>query len=288
MTQLKSVLITGASTGIGRACALWMDRMGWEVFAGVRREADGAALREAGTERLQPILLDVTDGEQVAQAGEWITRTVGQRGLHGLVNNAGVAVGGLMEFTRPADLRWQLEINVVAQLAVTQEMLPLLRQARGCIVNMSSIAGKSATPGLGAYAASKHGLEAISDALRLELHPWRIRVVLVEPGEIATPIWAKSLAAVQEMMEAYPPEAHRLYGPLIEKAIGSTQRRAAQNAGLPPEAVAEVVGHALMTARPKARYVVGQDARLRLWIERLPDRLRDRIIRSRMPRYGED
>jgi NAD(P)-dependent dehydrogenase (short-subunit alcohol dehydrogenase family) len=282
VSDLRSVLITGASTGIGKACALWMDHLGWRVFAGVRKNEDAEQLRQEGSDRLQPLFVDVTDASSIATAAQQIQTVAGELGLHGLVNNAGVAVGGILEFLPVDHLRRQLEINVVGQLAVTQAVIPLLRCARGRIVNMSSIAGRSATPVLGPYAASKHALEALTDSLRLELRPWGIHVAAIEPGEINTPIWQKSLAAAQQWLAEYPLAARQLYGPLIDKALESTAKRT----GISADEVAKVVAHALTDPKPRIRYVVGRDAQIRLWIERLPDTLRDRIIASQMPDYG--
>lgn len=282
MADVRSVVITGASTGIGKACALWMDQLGWQVFAGVRKEADAETLRQEGSDRLQPIFIDVTDQASIDAAAAEIRQAVGAVGLHGLVNNAGVAFGGVLEFMPVDHLRSQLEINVIGQLAVTQPMIPLLRQVRGRIVNMGSIAGRSATPILGPYAASKHALEALTDALRLELWPWGIHVAVIEPGEINTPIWKKSLAEAQKWIAEYPAEMRALYGPLIDGAL----QEVAKAGGISPDAVAKAVAHALTAEKPRVRYVVGRDAQIRLWIERLPDSLRDRIIASRMPKYG--
>ncbi len=161
-------------------------------------------------------------------------------------------------------------------------LIPLLRQGKGRIVMMSSIAGRSSTPLLGLYAASKHALEAITDALRLELHPWGIHVSSIQPGTIATPIWGKALSFAQDVLPTYPPTALEFYGPLVEAMFKSL----AKTKGIPAEAVAEVVFHALTASTPKTRYVVGQDAKIRMWIERLPDRLRDRVMLGQMPKYG--
>ena len=281
MTQ-KSVVITGASTGIGKACALWMDRAGWRVFAGVRKAADGDALRAEASERLTPVLVDVTDGASIAAMAVEVTAAVGEEGLHGLVNNAGMATGGVLEFVDLNELRRVLEVNVTGQLAVTQPLIPLLRQARGRIVMMSSMAGFSSTPMNGLYAASKHALEAITDGLRLELHPWGIHVSSIQPGRIATPIWGKALSLAEDVVPTYPPKAIELYGPLIEAlfhSLGKTK-------GISADAVAAAVFHALTAPTPKTRYVVGPDAKMRMWIEKLPDRLRDRVMIGRMPKYG--
>jgi len=281
---MQSVVITGASTGIGKACALWMDREGWRVFAGVRKEADAAALRAEASERLTPVFVDVTDAASIAAMAAEVTEAVGEEGLHGLVNNAGMATGGVLEFVDLNELRRVLEVNVTGQLAVTQLLIPLLRQARGRIVMMSSMAGFSSTPMIGLYAASKHALEALTDALRLELHPWGIHVLSIQPGTIATPIWGKALSFAEDVVPTYPPKAMKLYGPLVEAMFKSL----AKITGIPADAVAQAVFHALTAATPKTRYVVGQNAKIRAWIERLPDRLRDRVMIGQMPKYGND
>lgn len=281
---MQSVVITGASTGIGKACALWMDRAGWRVFAGVRKEADGDALRAEASERLTPVLVDVTDAASIAAMAAQVAEAVGDAGLDGLVNNAGMATGGVLEFVDLNELRRVLEVNVTGQLAVTQPLIPLLRQARGRIVMMSSMAGFSSTPMIGLYAASKHALEALTDALRLELHPWGIQVSSIQPGTIATPIWSKALSYAEEVAPSYPPEAQRLYGPLLDALFDSLRRRTGR--GIPAETVAAAVHHALSAPTPKTRYVIGRSAHIRWWIERLPDRWRDRLMIGRMPKYG--
>src|SRR4028119_876827 len=159
-----AVVVTGASTGIGRACALSLDAMGFRVFAGVRKSEDGESLRKASSSRLTPVFIDVTDEQSIATAAAEVSRVVGDAGLAGLVNNAGVAIPGPLEYLPLEELRRQLEINLVGQLAVTQAFLPLLRKAQGRIVNISSLAGKLTTPFNGAYSAAKHGIEAFSDA----------------------------------------------------------------------------------------------------------------------------
>ena len=251
----RTALVTGASSGIGEACARRLAGAGWRVLAGVRR-AGSAPL---GTEE---VLLDVTEPVAVE-----VDR------LDGLVNNAGIAVAGPLEFLPLDELRRQLEVNVVGQLRVTQAVLPALRRARGRVVNVGSISGRSALPFLGAYAMSKFALEALTDSLRVELEPWGIRVVVVEPGTIRTPIWTRERPDP-------PPEAAPLYGERIEAFRRAAVSRGAQ--GAPPDAVAAVVEHALTAERPRARYLVGRDARLRAGLERLPVRLRDRLLVRRL------
>jgi len=181
---VKSALITGASTGIGRATALHLDRAGWRVFAGVRKEDDAASLREAGSERLAPLMLDVTDAGQIAVAAVRIGDSVGEAGLDGLVNNAGIAVPGPLETLPIEDFKRQIGVNMAAHVAVTQAMLPAIRTARGRIVFITSIGGLMAFPFFGAYHAAKFGLEAVGDVFRQELRPWGIKVAIVEPGSI--------------------------------------------------------------------------------------------------------
>ena len=274
---MRSAVVTGASTGIGRACALLLHSKGWMVFAGVRRDEDAAALREQTSERLHPLRLDVTEPEQIAAAAERVAAAVGQSGLDGLVNNAGIAVAGPLEFVPPAELRRQLDVNVVGQVAVTQPLIPLLRRARGRIVNIGSVSGLVAAPFMAPYAASKFALEAVTDALRLELAPWGVGVVIVEPGTVATPIWDKSSAAL-----TYPPAAQALYSPTFDKlrdaAVASGKR------GLPPERVAAVVLEALTAERPRTRYVVAPGGAAVSLLRHLPDRTRDSLVTRRMSR----
>ena len=274
-------MITGASTGIGAACALHLDRLGWRVFAGVRRQADADTLRAQSSPRLTPISLDVTDTVSISTAASAVAGGVGQAGLAGLVNNAGIVVPGPIEFLPLTDLRRQLEINVVGQVAVTQAFLPLIRAGRGRIVNMGSISGRMATPFTGAYAASKFALEALTDALRLELAPWGISVSIVEPGAVATPIWEKSARTAEAMLGSVQPEALVLYAEAIE-AVKRTAADAAKRA-VDPVDVARIVEHALTAARPRTRYVVGREAKFRAAMALLvPDRVRDNLVAKAM------
>ena len=273
-TDSRAVLITGASTGIGRACALHLDRLGLTVFAGIRRQRDADSLQQRSSQRLIPVMIDVTDPRSIAASLTVITRARDERGLTGLVNNAGIAVGGPLEFLPVSALRQQLEVNVVGQLAVTQAFLPLLRQGKGRVINMSSISGRVAMPFMGPYAASKFALEALNDSLRLELRPWGIRVISIQPGAIATPIWDKSLSRAEAMLDDFPILADELYGSTLHglrQEIENTGQR-----GLPAEEVARIVAHALLSKRPKTRYLVGREARISALLVRfLPDRLRD-------------
>lgn len=279
-----AVLVTGASKGIGAACTLRLARDGFRVYAGVRNTDDGAALTGQAGDAVVPVQLDVTEAAQIEVAAARISDETGERGLQALVNNAGVAVGGPLEFLPIDELRRQLEINVTGQIAVTQALLPLLRRARastkgdhraGRIVFMSSVAGRSALPFMGAYAASKFALEAAADALRIELRPFHLTVSLVEPGVIDTPIWKTSRDVAEANLHTMPPQLEEYYG----RALNAIRSRIDSLGGLPPERVAEVVAHALTARRPRIRYIVGRDARLRVVMQQLlPDRARDWLV----------
>jgi len=258
---LKTVLVTGASSGIGAACAVRLRDRGWHVLAGVRREGTAPE----GTDEL---LVDVTDPPELALDE-----------LHGLVNNAGVAVAGPLEFLPADELRRQLEVNVVGQLRMTQLCLPALRKARGRVVNMGSISGLNALPLLGAYAMSKFALEAMTDSLRREVASLGVKVVSVEPGGIATPIWGKGLSDADRVLEAMPADVRRRYAGLI--AAGRREAERLGREGLPPEAVAAVVGRALTARRPRTRYLVGRDAKVQAALGRLlPGRAFDALVRE--------
>jgi NAD(P)-dependent dehydrogenase (short-subunit alcohol dehydrogenase family) len=280
----RSVVITGASTGIGAASALALDRAGWRVFAGVRRQEDGAALRQQASDRLMPIELDVVDAASLTAVADVVGVALGEAGLDGLVNNAGISVAAPLEFVPVAELRRQLEVNVTGQVAVTQAFLPLIRRARGRIVNMGSMSGVLAPPFLGPYAASKFAMEALTDCLRVELRPWGIEVIIIEPGGIATPIWEKSLAAADRLLEGMPQLLFDYYGPVIKGMRRMVQRTG--QSGLPVRLVAEAVTHALTARQPKTRYCIAKGGWLTQHvIARLPDRTRDGLIARRLPKY---
>jgi NAD(P)-dependent dehydrogenase (short-subunit alcohol dehydrogenase family) len=278
------VVITGASSGIGEACAIHLAGLGFNVFAGVRKDAD--AQRIAGP-RIEPLIIDVADDASVAAAAEQVRGAVAGAGLAGLVNNAGIAVAGPLEFMPLGEFQRQLEVNVTGVLRSTQAMLPLIRQGgRGRIVNISSIGGRVAAPMVGPYAASKFAVEGLSDSLRRELRPWGIHVALIEPGAVATPIWDKSIAAGDQIRAESPPEAERLYGEVIEAIRKQAQKNAVD--GVPPKEVAEAVAHALTADKPKTRYLVGRDAKVRGPMAKLmPDRMMDaaiaRVLGQRKP-----
>jgi NAD(P)-dependent dehydrogenase (short-subunit alcohol dehydrogenase family) len=274
------IFVTGASKGIGEACTRRLAERGHHVFAGVRNEADGAALRRAAPENITPLIVDVTNTAAIQAASHTIDEVTGSAGLNGLVNNAGIAVAGPLEFLPIDELRHQLNVNVVGQIEVMQAVMPAIRRATGRIVFMGSIAGRSAMPLLGPYAASKHALEGLADSLRVELLPWGIHVALVEPGVIATPIWDTSLASATQTRTRMPELATERYGWIIEALTKRVQSGTVR--GLPPGRVADAVEHALFAEKPKTRYLVGRDARLRAFFQNLPDRWRDRIISKQL------
>lgn len=274
---MRSVLITGASTGIGRATALRLDRAGWRVFAGVRREEDAAALREAGSERLVPLMLDVTDAAQIAASAERVGEIVGEAGLYALVDNAGVGVIGPLETIPIEDFRKQIEVNLIGQVAVTQAMLPLIRRATGRVVLVSSGGGRMALPFGGAYHAAKFGLEGVADSLRQELRPWRIEVIVIEPGSIDTPIWERAVSGFESMAARAPARQRELYGKRLAKLQEGVRKTAAR--GIPPEKVAEAIERELTARRPRTRRRVGLDAQAQILLRRLlPDRALDRLL----------
>lgn len=225
-------------------------------------------MRRAGDapEGSTELVFDVTDAEAIARAAAQVDR------LDALIDNAGIAIAAPLEFLPPDELKRQLDINVVGQLRVLQAFLPAVRAARGRVVVMGSIAGRSALPFLGGYAMSKFALEAMADALRVELAPWGIRVSIIEPGTIATPIWTKPQPAVEHLPEA----AGELYGVRAARFRQLAAERSSKAA--PVELVADAVEHALTAPKPKARYVVGPDAKRRARVQRLPDKLRDRVL----------
>jgi NAD(P)-dependent dehydrogenase (short-subunit alcohol dehydrogenase family) len=261
-----TVIISGASTGIGRATALHLAKRGFDVLAGVRDEADAP-------EGTTAVLLDVTDSAAIAALAARIAGSP----LAGLVNNAGIAAGGPVEHVSLEDWRRQFDVNLFGHVEMTRALLPALRSGTGRIVNIGSIGGRQAVPFVAPYSASKFALHAFSDSLRLELHAQGVHVALVEPGAIATPIWRKGDDSLDEIEAGMAPAMTERY----RKGLDGTRKataRAVRHA-TEPQKVAEVVAHALTARRPRARYVVGPDARGQALVERLPVAVRDRLLR---------
>ena len=274
---MKAVVITGASSGIGRACALTLDNNGFRVFAGVRKEADGAALRAEASEALTPVYIDVTDEASIAALAEQVASAAGGAGLAGLVNNAGTTLPGPVEYLPLSGFRRQLEVNLVGPLAATQALLPLLRAGHGRVVNVTSAAGKVGVPQMAPYVAAKHGLEGLSDVLRLEFLQFGVQVSVIEPGFIATEMGGKLQRDTVAAIHALPEQGQRRYGPQLEAIAENISQHAAS--GSEPQVVADAVLHALTSDKPRTRYPVGEGAKRMLMLRRiLPDRGFDRII----------
>jgi len=270
----KNVLITGTSTGLGRSVALSLAASGWRVFAGVRKTADARSLEAEAEGELLPLQIDVAKPDSVKRGVAELAEATGGE-LHGLINNAGVYLGGPLELMRPEEIELTFAVNVTGLLGITRACLPLLRAAQGRIINVSSISGLIAMPGVSVYAASKHAVEAITDSLRVELHSFGIKVIAVEPGGIKTSIWEKGAQRDAAMSDDAATAALReLYAPLVKLL----QKLNARPGGLPPEDVAAVVIDALESGRPRNRYLVGSDAKSLSLLRRLPDALRDRAI----------
>jgi NAD(P)-dependent dehydrogenase (short-subunit alcohol dehydrogenase family) len=276
MPSSGTVVITGASTGIGRATALRLARAGFAVLAGVRREEDAADLR-AQDGRIEPALVDVTDAGQIAS----LAARVGDAPLAGLVNNAGIAVAGPLEGVPIALVRRQYEVNVFGLLAVTQALLDPIRAGGGRIVNVGSIGGRINTPFVGPYSSSKAAVRSLSAALRRELRPWDIHVALVEPGALDTPIWRKGEQGAQETIDALPDRVRTLYARPLEALVAAT-RKIAANASSPDDA-AQAIEHALTAERPKAIYTVGRQAHIQGALHSvLPARAFDALVARAM------
>ena len=273
MTGDKTIVITGASTGIGRACALRLAQAGFEVFGGVRKEEDGETLRREASAGLTPLMLDVTNEDSIQAAVETVSGITGGT-LFGLMNNAGIGGSGPVEVTPIEETRKLIEVNLIGVLATTKAFLPLLREGRGRIINTGSMFGLCALPTRSNYAASKFALEGITDSMRLEFRPFGMNVSIIEPGAIETPIWRKGGATRERVLAETDPEILGLYasvGKFFKQALYDQSK-------LPPEKVADVVLDAFTARRPKARYLIGKDARRLALIERLPTRLRDWVF----------
>ena len=271
-----SVVITGASTGIGRATALHLAEQGFHVFAGVRRDEDGKALTAAASGELTPLIVDVTDEATISAAATTVADVVGDRGVAGLVNNAGIGVPAPLEFQPMADFRRQLEVNLFGPVAMIQAFLPLIRRGSGRIVNVGSIGGMLVLPLNGAYSASKFGLRAISDALRLELRQWNIRVSLIEVAPVKTAIFGKTFDELDRLEDTIGETGHELYEQQIAAVRKAVQRAAADADS--PAVVAKAVVHALTSDEPKTRYLAGHGGKATAAAAALPDKAMDRVL----------
>jgi len=270
------VLVTGTSTGIGAATAAHLAKKGFHVFAGVRRKEDGEALRAQVAKKLTPVIVDVTDEKTISAAAATVADAVGKRGLAGLVNNAGIAKPAPIEFQPLADFRTQLEVNLFGPVAMIQAFLPLIRRGGGRIVNVGSIGGLLVLPLNGAYSASKFGIRAISDALRLELRQWNIHVSLIEVAPVKTAIFGKTYAELDALEQRLGTTGYRLYEEQASAVRRATEKAAAD--AEPPLVIAKAIADALTSDKPKPRYLVGHGGREVQVAAALPDRARDRAL----------
>jgi NAD(P)-dependent dehydrogenase (short-subunit alcohol dehydrogenase family) len=270
---MKSVLITGTSTGIGRATALHLDQLGYRVFAGVRKEDDAKALQREASANLVPLMIDMNDTDSMANAFKQVSAIAGPEGLAGLVNNAGIPMGGPLEFFDPDQLQKGLQVNLLGHIRMIQQFLPLIRKQKGRIVNIGSIGGIFPAPFTAPYSASKAAMHALTHALRRELLPEGIHVVLIIPGNIKTSIWKK----VQDGTRPASSAVEACYGSALASMEKLTKKMSSQ--GIPPESVAKIVEKALTLKRPKPAYIVGTDAKLqRIAAVVLPHRWIDRLF----------
>jgi NAD(P)-dependent dehydrogenase (short-subunit alcohol dehydrogenase family) len=275
-TKRGFVVVTGTSTGIGAATAVRLAEKGFHVFAGVRRKVDGEALQKQTSATLTPLIIDVTKGQTISAAAAAVTDVVGDRGLAGLVNNAGIAKPAPLEFQPMADFRTQLEVNLFGPVAMIQALLPLIRSGGGRIVNVGSIGGMLVLPLNGAYSASKFGMPAISDALRLELRQWNIHVSLIEVAPVKSAIFGKTYAELDALEQTVGTTGYRLYKKQIA-AIRKAMQKAEADAE-PASVTAKAVAHALTSDKPKTRYLVGHGGRQTALAAALPDRARDKAL----------
>jgi short-subunit dehydrogenase len=277
----QSIIITGASTGIGKACALGLDKIGFKVYAGVRKENDGQLLMAEASERLTPILLDVTKADMIENAVETLSGEADYP-LTGLVNNAGLGISGVLELPPVDEFAKLMEVNVIGLHAMTRAFLPLLRKNKGRIVNIGSISSFVAMPGASSYAASKFAVRALTDALRLEVTPFGMSVSLVAPGAIESEIWDKGKAYKAAHRKTITPEmleTYQLYIKAGDKIIEQTKP-------IPAEAVVKVVTHALTANRPKFNYLVGGDAKKAYAFSKLPKRLFNCLVLKRLTKIA--
>ena len=277
MDYNKAIVITGTSTGIGKACALYLDEMGYIVYAGVRKQANGDNLKNEASDRLTPIILDVADENSISKAASVIEKETGGN-VFGLINNAGIGRGGALEVTPVAEIHKLMEVNVIGLMAMTQAFIPMLRKAKGRIINIGSTSSMLAFPGASAYSASKFAVRAITDSLRVELKPFGMSVILVAPGAVESEIWDKGKAYKEKLRKTVKPEIAQLYAPLIKFG----DKLNAELKKIPAIEVAKAVTHALTSTKPKHYYLVGKDAKGAAKAAKFPKGLLDWIILKRI------
>lgn len=281
-TEKKAVLITGTSSGIGKACALHLDKLGYKVYAGIRKISDAEELKKIASAKLCPVIIDVTDESSIISIKEQLEREIVNYSSFALVNNAGIAKAGPIELQPLEELKQQMDVNLFGVVLVIQQFIPILRKYNGRIVNISSISGISSLPFKGTYSATKFALVAITDALRLELKPWKISVSNVLPSATQTPVWGKALTEADKMLKNWTKEAFQMYGPIVDMM----KKIASKSHGIHPDNVAFAVAKLLNSKNPRTRVLVGKEANFLAFIEKLPTWLRDWIIFRQLPKYG--
>jgi NAD(P)-dependent dehydrogenase (short-subunit alcohol dehydrogenase family) len=282
MDENKAVLITGTSSGIGKACALHLDKLGYKVYAGVRREEDADKLKSEGSEKLIPLILDVTDEESIVSAVDKI-RQENDGKLFGLVNNAGIGISGVVEVTPMEEMRKLMEVNVIGLYAVTKSCIPLIRKAKGRIINIGSTSSFLAFPGSSVYCASKFAVRAFTDSLRVEMKLFDVPVILVAPGAVESDIWDKGALFKKKLRESIDPEVAQLYDPFIkfgDKMLDEIKP-------IPAIHVADAVTDALDSKKPKLCYLVGKDARHAYRATKLPRRMVEWLILKQIEKYSK-
>jgi short-subunit dehydrogenase len=278
----KSVLITGSSTGIGRACALYLDKKGYKVYAGIRKESDSESLKSESSELLTPIILDVTDIKSIENSYKFINDDSTHE-LFGIVNNAGIGISGVLEAISVNDVRNLMEVNVIGLMAVTKTFIPLVKSTKGRIINIGSTSSFFSSPGASAYSASKFAVRAISDSLRLELKHLGITVSLVAPGAVESEIWNKSKSYKEKVRQSVSPDILKDYSTIInfgDKLLDKIKP-------IPAIVVAKTVEHAITSKKPKRYYLVGSDCKAAVRASKLPKILLDSIILKHIQRLGK-
>jgi NAD(P)-dependent dehydrogenase (short-subunit alcohol dehydrogenase family) len=272
------VLISGASTGMGAATARELASRGYHVLAGVRRAADADALRATN---LEPVILDITDPHQIEAVAGRVAADPARRPLRAVINNAGIAINAPVELLSMEEWRRQFEVNFFGHIAVTKAFLPALHASSGRVVNISSIGGKIAMPTYGAYAGAKFAMEAMSDALRRELAPHGVQVVVVEPGGVRTEMTGHGIERANDTLASMSPAERGRYGPLLQAIIN--QATAFTTSGLPSDAAGRIIADATTVRRPRSRYTIGRDAAILTRLSRiLSDRVLDRILAANL------
>lgn len=274
LLKKKAVVITGASTGIGKSCALLLDRLGYKVFAGIRKASDAEALKKEASDALVPLKIDVTDIGSIEAAAK-IVRDTTEGELFALVNNAGISGNsGPLECAPISGIRKVFEVNAIGVFMMVRTFLPMLRKSQGRIVNVTSMVSLLPIPGLSSYSASKFAVEGLSESLRVELLPLGVSVSIVNPGPVDTPMFEKGRADLDEGLKAIDPKIREPYFPLI----AYLQNKMKAPKGIPAEKVAQAIMHAVSSKTPKHRYVVGREAKIMAKIGKLPTVLRDRLL----------